>query len=128
MGEEYDVYIMASRSGTLYVGITNDLAGRVHEHKHGLVPGFTSKYRVSRLVYCEQTNDVGAAIDREKQLKRWSKQKKMALVESVNPAWEDLQRGEGRQIAPGGARSLHFGRDDKNGGRDDRAQANTIRK
>jgi putative endonuclease len=81
---------MASRSGTLYIGVTSDLARRVYEHKHGLVPGFTSKYRVSRLVYCEHTNDVGAALDREQQLKRWSRQKKIALVESVNPKWEDL--------------------------------------
>ena len=85
MGKAYYVYIMASRSGTLY-----DLARWVYEHKHGLVPGFTSRHRLTRLVYCEQTNDVGAALDREKQLKRWSKQKKMALIESVNPKWEDL--------------------------------------
>ena len=90
MNKTYSVYIMASRSGTLYIGVTNDLDRRVHEHKHGLVPGFTSKYRVSRLVYCEHTNDVAAAIEREKQLKRWSRQKKIALIESVNPQWEDL--------------------------------------
>jgi putative endonuclease len=90
VSKTYYVYMMASRSGTLYLGVTNDLVRRVYEHKHGVVPGFTSKYRVTRLVYCEQTNDVGAAIDREKQLKRWSRQKKMALVESVNPKWEDL--------------------------------------
>jgi putative endonuclease len=90
MSRAFYVYIMASRSGTLYIGVTNDIARRVHEHKHGLFPGFTSKYRVSRLVYCEHTDDVGAAIDREKQLKRWSRQKKKALVESVNPKWEDL--------------------------------------
>ena len=85
MSKTFHVYIMASRSGTLYIGVTSDLARRVHEHKHGLIPGFTSKYRVSRLVYCEDTDDVGAAIVREKQLKRWSRQKKIGLVESVNP-------------------------------------------
>jgi putative endonuclease len=90
MSKTFSVYIMASRSGTLYIGVTSDLARRIYEHKHGLVLGFTSKYRVSRLVYCEHTGDVGAAIDREKQLKRWSRQKKIALVESVNPKWEDL--------------------------------------
>src|SRR5271169_5567723 len=90
MSKTYSVYIMASRSGTLYKGVTSDLARRVYEHKHGLVPGFTSKYRVTRLVYCEQTNDIGAAIEREKRLKRWSRRKKIALVESVNPKWEDL--------------------------------------
>ncbi len=64
---------MASRSGTLYNGVTSDLEGPVYEHKHGVFPGFTSKYKVSRLVYCEDMNDVGAAIDRERQLKRWSR-------------------------------------------------------
>jgi putative endonuclease len=90
MSKTFSVYIMASRSGTLYIGVTNDLARRVYEHKHGLVPGFTSKYRVTRLVYCQHTDDIGAAIDREKQLKRWSRRKKLALVESVNPKWQDL--------------------------------------
>ena len=90
MSKTFRVYIIPSRSGTLYIGVTSDLARRVYEHKHGLVPGFTSKYRGSRLVYCEHTGDVGAALDREKQLKRWSRQKKIALVERVNPEWEDL--------------------------------------
>ncbi len=90
MSRPFFVYIMASRSGTLYIAITNDIARRAYEHKHGLVCGFTSKYRVTRLVYCESTEDVGAALDREKQLKRWSRQKKIALVESMNPNWEDL--------------------------------------
>ena len=90
MSKTFSVYIMASRSGTLYIGVTSDLARRVYEHKHRLVPGFTSKYRVSRLVYCEHTDDIGAAIDREKQLKRWSRQKKITLVERVNPKWVDL--------------------------------------
>ncbi len=79
MSPTFYTYIMASRSGTLYFGVTADLARGVH--KHGLVPGFTSKYRVWWLVYCEHTNDVGAAIDRDKQLKQWSRLKKMALVE-----------------------------------------------
>jgi putative endonuclease len=85
----------------------------VYEHKHGLVSGFTSKYRVSRLVHCEDTDDVAGAIAREQQFKRWLRQKKIALVESVNPKWENLERREGRKIAPGGARSLHCGRDDR---------------
>jgi putative endonuclease len=59
MSRSFYVYIMARRSGTLYIGVTNDIARRVHEHKHGLVTGFTIKYRVSRLVYCEHTDDVG---------------------------------------------------------------------
>ena len=81
----YYTYIMASRSGTLYIGVTSDLEERVYQHKHGLSPGFTSKYKVAQLVYCEDL-----AIDREKQLKGWSRKKKIALVESRNPRWEDL--------------------------------------
>ena len=90
---DYWVYIMASPSRTLYTGVTNDLARRVHEHKAGLVPGFTLRYRVTRLVYVEQTNDVSAAIAREKQIKSWSRSKKIALMESVNPQWRDLSDG-----------------------------------
>ena len=86
----YHTYIMASRSGTLYIGVTSDLEERVYQHKHGLSPGFTSKYKVAQLVYCEDFDHVGMAIDREKQLKRWSRKKKIALVESINPRWEDL--------------------------------------
>jgi putative endonuclease len=102
MSKTFSVYIMARRSGTLYIGVTSDLARRVHEHKHGLVPAFTSKYRVSRLVYCKHKDDVGAAIKREKQLKRSSRQKKIAPVENVNPKWEDLsvaKRGKSRLAA-----------------------------
>ncbi|MGD0075472.1 MAG: GIY-YIG nuclease family protein [Candidatus Binataceae bacterium] len=78
------------RRGPSITGVTNDLARRVHEHKAGLVPGFTLRYRVTRLVYVEQTNDVSAAIAREKQIKSWSRSKKIALIESVNPQWRDL--------------------------------------
>ena len=81
---------MASRSGTLYVGVTSDLAARVYEHKHGLAPGFTSKYRVTRLVYFDETGDVSEAILREKQIKGWLRKKKIALVETQNPTWRDL--------------------------------------
>jgi len=86
----YYVYIMSSPSRTLYTGMTNNLARRAHEHKAGLVPGFTTKYRITRLVYVEQTDDVRAAIAREKQIKSWSRAKKVALIESVNPQWHDL--------------------------------------
>ena len=88
--KQYFVYIMASQSGVLYTGVTNDLSRRVHEHKEGLVPGFTQKYKVSRLVYYEATNNVNAAIAREKQIKRWRREKKVKLVETINPAWDDL--------------------------------------
>jgi putative endonuclease len=87
---QYHVYIMANRSRTLYTGVTNDLARRVHQHKHKLVAGFTSKYGLTRLVYAESTDDVRAAITREKQIKGWLRAKKIALVESLNPDWDDL--------------------------------------
>ncbi len=88
--KEYYVYIMTSRSGTLYTGVTSDLRRRVYEHKHKRLPGFTSKYNVRRLVYFESTSDVHAALSREKQIKAWRRAKKIALVESRNPQWQDL--------------------------------------
>jgi putative endonuclease len=81
---------MASRSRTLYVGVTNDLKRRAYEHKEKLVPGFTAKYKIERLVYFELTEDVHAKISREKQIKGWTRSKKVALVDSVNPTWKDL--------------------------------------
>ena len=88
--KEYFVYIMANRSRTLYVGVTNDLERRVYEHKHMLKEGFARRYLVDRLVYCESTPDVRAAIEREKQIKGWTRAKKVALIESQNPKWLDL--------------------------------------
>jgi putative endonuclease len=72
--------------------VTNDLERRVFEHKNRLVPGFTSHYNLNRLVYFEHTNDVGAAITREKELKGWRRDRKIALIESINPKWSDLGR------------------------------------
>ena len=87
----YYVYIMASkRNGTLYVGVTNDLIRRVYEHKTSVVEGFTEKYRVHKLVYWEQSDNVESAIQREKQLKRWNRQWKIALIEKQNSNWEDM--------------------------------------
>jgi putative endonuclease len=86
----YFVYIMASYRRVLYIGVTNNLERRVYEHKHGLLPGFTSKYRVNRLVYFEETPDVRAALEREKQIKGWLRSKKIALIEAANPDWRDL--------------------------------------
>ncbi len=86
----YHVYIMASRSRTLYIGVTSDLSRRVWEHKAGAIPGFTCKYQIKRLVYFEETSDINAAILREKQLKGWLRSKKIALIESINPTWSDL--------------------------------------
>ncbi|HXR33939.1 MAG TPA: GIY-YIG nuclease family protein [Verrucomicrobiae bacterium] len=90
MAKLYHVYILASRSRVLYVGVTGNLLERVKEHREGLVPGFTSRYRVHRLVHFEPYEDVRAAIAREKEIKGWSRAKKVALIERRNPAWEDL--------------------------------------
>ena len=87
----YYVYIMASRrNGTLYIGVTNDLAKRVYQHKHGLIDGFTKRYDVRLLVHFEVTDDVLAAIQREKNLKKWPRAWKVALIEEGNPNWRDL--------------------------------------
>lgn len=88
--ESYYVYIMASYSGTLYAGVTNDLQRRVWEHKEKLIEGFTKRYNINRLVYFEETPDAESAIAREKQIKGWVRRKKVALIESVNPEWRDL--------------------------------------
>jgi len=86
----YFVYIMASKSRTLYTGVTNNLVRRVYEHKQKLIPGFTKKYNLTRLVYYETMPEVRAAITREKQIKGWRRAKKIALIESLNPHWQDL--------------------------------------
>ena len=90
--KQYYVYIMTNSSGTLYTGITNNLEVRVWQHKSGATPGFTSKYKISRLIYFEDTRDVTAAIAREKQIKGWLRKKKIDLIKSVNPNFEDLSR------------------------------------
>ena len=86
----YHVYIMSSKSRALYIGITNDIYRRVWEHTHNLLPGFTSKYRIHRLVYFESFQYVGNAIAREKHIKGWLREKKVALIRSTNPPSEDL--------------------------------------
>jgi putative endonuclease len=86
----YYVYIMTNDSDTLYIGVTNYIMRRVYEHKQKIVEGFTSKYNVTQLVYYEETNDIQAAIAREKQLKGWLRRRKITLIRSVNPRWEDL--------------------------------------
>jgi len=86
----YYVYIMASRSRTLYVGITSNLEQRVYQHKNKLVDGFTSRYNINILVYYAETNDVREAIAREKEIKGWLRKKKKALIGVDNPRWEDL--------------------------------------
>ena len=87
---QYYVYIMTNRTGTLYTGMTNDLRRRVWEHKFAHVPGFTDTYNIGRLLYYEVTTDVLSAIAREKQIKRWRREKKVALIESMNRDWHDL--------------------------------------
>jgi putative endonuclease len=87
----YYVYILASRRlGTLYIGVTSDLVRRVHEHRSDAVPGFASRYGAKRLVWFEVHDDVRAAIQREKNLKRWLRAWKIALIERTNPGWSDL--------------------------------------
>jgi putative endonuclease len=86
----YYVYILSSRSRTLYTGVTNNIARRVAEHRRGLVPGFTSKYRIHRLVHFEPYEHPSAAIAREKKIKGWLRAKKVALIEERNPTWDDL--------------------------------------
>ena len=91
--KNYYVYIMASkRNGTLYIGVTNDLIRRVYQHKNNLIKGFTSKYRIYKLVYYEYTNDIYTAIKREKQMKKWKRKWKLQLIESMNPDWNDLYK------------------------------------
>src|SRR5262245_43347948 len=93
--KRYWVYILASTSKTLYTGVTNNLERRVLEHRAGEGSKFTQKYRIHRLVHCEDTNDIRAAIAREKQIKGWDRAKKIELVELRNPNWEDLAEGWG---------------------------------
>ena len=87
----YCVYLLASRRhGTLYLGVTNDIVRRVYEHKNKLLPGFTAKYGVDRLVWYETYSDVTEAIRREKKLKKWRRDWKISLIEADNPDWRDL--------------------------------------
>lgn len=87
---QYFVYMMVSASGTLYIGITNNLSKRVWQHKSNLAEGFTKKYQCHKLIYFEETSNIESAIAREKQLKRWSRKKKEALIKTTNPHWKDL--------------------------------------
>jgi len=89
----YFVYIMSSQRRVLYVGVTSNLVRRVFQHKTGAVEGFSSRYKVTQLVYYESFDDVRNAIRREKEIKGWIRQKKIALIESVNPKWKDLSAG-----------------------------------
>jgi putative endonuclease len=87
------VYIVSSHSRRLYIGVTSDLSGRIWEHKNGIYEGFTKKYKINQLVYHELFHDIESAIAREKQLKGRTRAKKIALIEKMNPGWEDLPLG-----------------------------------
>ena len=90
--KDYYVYILTNEyNNVMYIGVTNDLRRRVYEHKSGEIEGFTKQYKVHKLVYFESGHDVKAAIAREKQLKGWKRERKNALVESVNPEWKEIQ-------------------------------------
>ncbi len=86
----YFVYIMTNRSGALYTGVSSDLTKRVPQHRSGTVPGFTSRYRVDRLVWFDVTSDVLSAIAKEKQIKGWRRARKFELIRATNPNWLDL--------------------------------------
>jgi len=88
----YFIYIMASSSGTLYIGISSRLEGRTQDHKNGVYEGFSKKYRTDRLVYFERYSEVGVALAREEQLKNWRREKKIKLIASMNPSWKDLSK------------------------------------
>ncbi len=99
MSRTYFVYILASRSRNLYTGVTNNLERRMVEHREGLVPGFTARYWIFRLVHFEAFGDIRYAIAREKEIKALRREKKVWLIERHNPTWEDLAEGlaDGRQ-------------------------------
>jgi putative endonuclease len=90
MSRTYYVYILASKSRRLYIGLTSNLEQRMWQHKNKVVEGFTKQYNIDRLVYFEDTTDVKSAIERENQLKGWRREKKITLIETINAAWEDL--------------------------------------
>jgi len=90
MAKTYAVYILASRSRNLYTGVTNNLQQRLAQHREKLIPGFTSRYNIFRLVHFEVFGDIRAAISREKEIKAWRREKKIWLIQYQNPRWEDL--------------------------------------
>ncbi|HTY55586.1 MAG TPA: GIY-YIG nuclease family protein [Candidatus Binataceae bacterium] len=96
MSRTHYVYIMSSKSGVLYVGSTNDLERRMFEHKHGLIEGFTKKYKVTRLVYVEEFRRAAEMIARERQLKGWTRSRKLALIHGQNPGMLDYARRTAR--------------------------------
>jgi putative endonuclease len=96
--KRYYVYIMASRSLNLYTGVPNSVYQRALQHKNGEIDGFTKKYNINRLVYYETFEHIGNAIPREKQVKAWTRGKRLALIKSTNPTWQDLSEGWGETV------------------------------
>ena len=93
MNKTYYVYLITNwNNKVLYIGVTNNLERRLYEHKNKLIKGYTEKYNINKLVYFEQTNDIESAITREKEIKKWRREKKNSLVESANKQWEDLSK------------------------------------
>lgn len=92
------VYILTNRSRTIYVGMTNNILRRLYEHKNKVNKGFTAKYNINRLVYFEEVEDRNSALKREKQIKGWLREKKIKLIEEVNPEWKDLSEDVFRKI------------------------------
>ena len=93
MSKIYYVYLITNwNDNVMYVGVTNNLERRIYEHKHKLVEGFSAKYNVNKLVYFEETPDVNTALAREKEIKKWRREKKNALVQNSNPTWQDLSK------------------------------------
>jgi len=100
MEKNYYVYLLTNwNNKVMYVGVTSNLERRLYEHKNKLVEGFTKKYNVGKLVYFETTNDVMAAIEREKQIKKWRREKKNQLVMGMNPEWKDLSLEWGKDFS-----------------------------
>ena len=95
---QYWVYILTSNTGTLYIGMTGYIDRRITQHKMDSIEGFTKKYQIHRLVYFESYDQVQTAIGREKQLKGWRRAKKIALIEKINPRWQDLSENWGREM------------------------------
>jgi len=93
--KQYCVYILTNKSNkVLYIGVTNNLKRRIKEHKEKIIEGFTKKYNCNKLAYFEQTHNVMSALEREKQLKRWNRKKKIQLIEKINPNWKDLDNDD----------------------------------
>ncbi len=90
--KNYFIYILTNNSGTLYIGVTNDLERRMFEHKNKMIEGFTKKYNLNQLVYFEDTNSIVSAITREKELKGWLRKRKLDLIKQFNPTFQDLSK------------------------------------